>query len=165
MRMADSLSSGAPALSSRLRSTLRGSLEYRDMSAAGTADEPTRAPHEARDHHVESSYSAHYGLCRTVPRLATGNLRFSYPQTLSGGASACRRLPVATLASASLSEASVRLPFLSSLTAEGRCGMDSSESQNQTGYRCRAVVTPVLAKHPNSGSVLSCVANPVLSMS
>jgi hypothetical protein len=32
-------------------------------------------------------------------------------------------LPVATLASASLSEASVRLPFLSSLTAEGRCGI------------------------------------------
>jgi hypothetical protein len=38
-------------------------------------------------------------------------------------------VPVAMLASASLSEASVRLAFLPSLTAEGRCGMDSTESQ------------------------------------
>lgn len=66
---------------------------------------------------------------RPTSIIATGNLRFSYSQTLSGGANACRRLPVAALASASLSEASVRLPFLSSLTAEGRCGMDSTESQ------------------------------------
>src|SRR5690349_6823282 len=34
------------------------------------------------------------------PRLATGNLRFSYPQTLPGCAIACLRLPVASLASA-----------------------------------------------------------------
>jgi hypothetical protein len=54
-------------------------------------------------------------VCRTVPRLATGALRFSYPQTLSGCAIACRSAPVAMLASAFLSEASVRLPFLSSL--------------------------------------------------
>ena len=48
-------------------------------------------------------------VCRTVPRLATGTLRFSYPQTLPGYASACRSVPVATLASASLPEASVRV--------------------------------------------------------
>ena len=35
-------------------------------------------------------------VCRTVPRLATGTLRFSYPQTLPGGAIACRSVPVAT---------------------------------------------------------------------
>jgi hypothetical protein len=103
-------------------------IEYRVVSAAGTpAELPARLMR--RTNIARNLAFRALLVCRTVPRLATGNLRFSYPQTLSGCAITCRRLPVATRASASLSEASVRLPFLPSLTAEGRCGMDSTESQ------------------------------------
>ena len=60
-------------------------------------------------------------------------------------------------ASASLSEASVRLPFLPSLTAEGRCGMDSTESRRHwfrlSRHRVRSTGGPCLeaaeAKYPD----------------
>jgi hypothetical protein len=42
------------------RQIARAHLEYRRMSAAGTVGRNTDAPHEARQHLAESSYSAHY---------------------------------------------------------------------------------------------------------
>jgi hypothetical protein len=69
----------------------------------------TRAKDSARNHR-EIYRLRVLRFRRTVPRLATGSPRFSYPQTLLGGATACRGLPVAMLASANLPEASVRLP-------------------------------------------------------
>ena len=53
---------------------------------------------------------------------------------------------VARLASASLSEASVRLPILSSLTAEGRCGMVLLD--RETNLRTRRLSKRKSYRHP-----------------
>ena len=92
-------------------------FEYRDIDNHSTAMCPpselplrlARAEDSARNYHGIERFQT-LRCRRTVPRLATGSPRFSYPQTLSGGAIACRGLPVAMRASAILPEASVRLP-------------------------------------------------------
>ena len=84
-------------------------------------------------------------VCRTVPRLATGILRFSYPQTLSGVASASRRMPVATLASASLPEdlGSAAVPTVSHRRRTVRHGFYRIPINTGSRYRAHNPAIPM----------------------
>ena len=57
--------------------------EYRGLSAAGTV---AKREHASCDviHCLRNIAFRALRVCRTVPRLETGNLRFSYPKTLPG---------------------------------------------------------------------------------
>ena len=62
---------------------LRSLLKYLESSATGTVTGLPMRPID-RVSAKQNLSIPQPRVCRTVPRLATGTLRFSYPQTLSG---------------------------------------------------------------------------------
>jgi len=112
-------------------------IEYRGLSVTGTHTEQRTAPHRRS---IDLIGIYRFRLPRVMPHRPSSSdgrsLRFSYPQTLSGIAIA-RRMLRPSLRSPQPSYRRLRFgcTFLPSLTAEGRCGMDSTNPEETVRHR------------------------------